>query len=202
MADLFLGLDLGTSGCKLIAFDGAGNEVARASRSYPLANPGPGLFELDADLVWSEAEACFGEINARALPGRVRTLSVSAQGEAILPVDRGGRALAPSPVSADMRGAGDADRLVERFGAERLYAITGQPASPLPSLPKLMWWRQEPPRPRRAHLEVPLLRRVRSPQARPSSGDRREHGGAHDGLRPRPPCLVPRAPRLCRHCCR
>ena len=54
MTDIFLGLDLGTSGCKLIAFDRAGQAVARAAHSYPVANPGPGLFELDADLVWSE----------------------------------------------------------------------------------------------------------------------------------------------------
>ena len=75
MSNIFLGLDLGTSGCKLIAFDSSGRELARAARTYPVINSGPGLLELDADIVWLQAEACFREICARALPGRVKTLS-------------------------------------------------------------------------------------------------------------------------------
>jgi xylulokinase len=145
MADLYLGLDLGTSGCKLIAFDGSGTQIARAARPYAVTNPGAGLFELDAEQVWSEAEACFREIDARALPGRVAALCLSVQGEAFVPVDRDGRVLAPSPVSVDMRGTAAADALVERLGAERIYAITGQPPSPLPSLPKMMWFRTARP---------------------------------------------------------
>lgn len=145
MGDLYLGLDLGTSGCKLIAFDGGGREIARAARSYPVSSPGPGLFELDSDEVWSAAEACFREIDARSLPGRVVSLCVSAQGEAFVPVGRDGRALAPSPISVDMRGTAAAEALAERIDHERIYAITGQPCSPLPSLPKIMWMRAERP---------------------------------------------------------
>ncbi|MDQ0396507.1 FGGY-family carbohydrate kinase [Labrys monachus] len=145
MSDIFLGLDLGTSGCKLIAFDGRGRELARATRGYPVANPGPGQFELDADRVWGEAEACFREVRAGALPGTVRTLAVSVLGEAVLPVDRSGRPLAPAPISADMRAMAEVERLGERFGPERIHAITGQILSPISSLPKLMWWRAHRP---------------------------------------------------------
>jgi xylulokinase len=145
MTNLFLGLDLGTSGCKLIAFDRFGQEIARAVRSYQVVNRGPGLFELDAEFVWAEAEACFRELNARSLPGSVRTLAISVLGEAIVPIDRNGIALALCPISADMRGVAEASALAEKFGGDWIYQATGQPLSPAPSLLKLMWWRKNRP---------------------------------------------------------
>lgn len=144
-SDIFLGLDLGTSGCKLIAFDAAGHELARSARGYAAASPGPGLFELDAEAVWDEAEACFRELDAAALPGRVRTLAVSVLGEAVLPVDRAGRPLAPAPISADRRAVAEVEGLAADPGAESIHAVTGQPLSTIPSLLKLIWWRRHRP---------------------------------------------------------
>jgi xylulokinase len=145
MSNIYLGLDLGTSGCKLIAFDASGGEIARAARGYSATNPGPGLFELDADLVWQQAEACFREVRASALDGRVRSLAISVLGEAVIPVDHHGKALAPSIISADMRAEAEVRALGDRLGAERIYAITGQPLASIHSLPKLMWWRKHRP---------------------------------------------------------
>ena len=145
MSNIYLGLDLGTSGCKLIAFDHRGSEIARAARSYSATNPGPGLFELDADLVWQQAEACFREVRADTLSGRVRSLAISVLGEAVIPVDHRGKALAPSILSADMRAEAEVRALSDRIGAERIYALTGQPLASIHSLPKLMWLRKHRP---------------------------------------------------------
>lgn len=145
MNDIFLGLDLGTSGCKLIAFDRSGRELARAARGYPVEAPHPGHAELDPDRVWAAAVECFEEVDARSLAGRVRTLAVACQGEAMLPVDRDGRVLAASPISADMRALAELAELERSVGAEKIYAITGQPASPIYSLPRLMWWKRTQP---------------------------------------------------------
>ena len=40
-----IGLDLGTSACKALAIDGAGQVLAQASASYPLVTPQPGWAE-------------------------------------------------------------------------------------------------------------------------------------------------------------
>jgi xylulokinase len=143
--EFFLGLDLGTSGSKLIAFDAQGNERRRATRAYSTSSPNADWLELNARDVWRAATECFREIDALHLGGHVRTLSISAQGEAVMPIDRDGGVLAPSPVSADMRARLQVETLAHIVGDERYYAITGQPLSPLPSLPKLMWWRQNHP---------------------------------------------------------
>jgi xylulokinase len=145
VSDLFLGLDLGTSGVKLVAFDPFGVEMGRASRSYATRHPAPGMAELDPDLVWNSALACFADLAPVFRLHRVVSLGISAQGEAVIPVARDGTVLAPSPISADMRGAPHIARLAEHFGAERIERITGQPVSPLPSLAKILWWQEEQP---------------------------------------------------------
>jgi xylulokinase len=114
--EIFLGLDLGTSGCKLIAFDEKGRELAKAHRAYRPTSPAPGQFELDADHVWREAEACFHAVAANRLAGVVRTLAISVLGEAIVPVDQSGRALALSPLSADLRATEETRALGETMG--------------------------------------------------------------------------------------
>jgi xylulokinase len=145
VSDLFLGLDLGTSGVKLVAFDACGIEMGRASRAYPTRHPAAGMAELDPDQVWDSALACFADLAPVFRLHHVVSLGISAQGEAVIPVARDGTVLAPSPISADMRGAGHIARLAEHLGAERIEGITGQPVSPLPSLAKILWWQAEQP---------------------------------------------------------
>lgn len=38
----YLGLDIGTSGCKALVFDDSGRTLASAYREYPLNHPQPG----------------------------------------------------------------------------------------------------------------------------------------------------------------
>ena len=142
---VLLGLDLGTSAAKLVAFDPEGNALASARRAYAVRNPAPGRFELDADAVWQAAASCLRDVTARCFARAIRALCLSVQGEAIVPVDRDGRCLAPAPISLDRRGEAAVHRLAERLGETTIRHTTGQPVSSLPSLPKLMWWREHEP---------------------------------------------------------
>ncbi|GAH92108.1 unnamed protein product, partial [marine sediment metagenome] len=47
-------LDIGTSGCKAVAFDEEGSLLARAYREYSLLHPKPGWAELDVNLLWKK----------------------------------------------------------------------------------------------------------------------------------------------------
>jgi xylulokinase len=145
MGDLFLGLDLGTSGCKLKAFDRAGRVVGRATRAYRQAIENEIFHTLDAAAVWAKAAECFVELDARALEGHARTLAISALGEAFVLVDDSGTPLHPAPVSSDMRGRAAVEGLSTRIGAERLARLTGHPPSPIHSLYKLIWMKEHTP---------------------------------------------------------
>jgi xylulokinase len=140
-----LGLDIGTTGCKAIAFDEDGRPLASAYREYPLLNPWPGFFELEPDVVWSDLGDCVREVNG-SIPGDpVKALAISAQGEAVIPVSEKSEVLANSPVTADNRALAQADQLRERLGAERIYAISGQPIHGQFSIPKIAWWKHHEP---------------------------------------------------------
>lgn len=140
-----LGLDVGTTGCKAIAFDNDGNILASAYQEYNLLNPHPGHYELDPESVWQSLVACIRKANAGVACDPVRALAVSTQGEAIIPVSADYRVLAPSPVSSDNRAFSQTRLLSDSLDSARIYAITGQLISPMYSIPKIMWWRDHKP---------------------------------------------------------
>ncbi|MCA9905394.1 MAG: hypothetical protein KC547_16175, partial [Anaerolineae bacterium] len=121
-----MGIDVGTTGCKAIAFAHTGRILARAYREYPLLNPAPGRYELNPEAVWDAIQDCVRKVNA-ALDDPVTALAISSQGEAVVPVDQAGTVLANSPVSSDMRGIEGADCLRAQLGDNYIYRITGQP---------------------------------------------------------------------------
>lgn len=124
-----LGIDLGTSGVRAVAWGLDGAVLASASRRHRLERPAPGRVELDPVLVETEAASCVREV-AGALAMQRRSaptaLAFSVLGEAVVPVDGYGHPLAPAAVSMDTRGEPFAARAAAAWG-DRFTQITGQP---------------------------------------------------------------------------
>ena len=79
-----LGIDVGTTACKAVAFDPSGRALASSAREYPLRTPLPGHLELDANTVWDAVATTVREVNA-TLTDPVVAIAISSQGEAALP---------------------------------------------------------------------------------------------------------------------
>jgi xylulokinase len=99
----YMGLDVGTSGCKAVVFDERGNQLAGAYREYAIQRPRDGWAELDAERTCAACLEVVGQAAASASGDPVRALGISSQGETFVPVDDSGRTLAPAMVSSDMR---------------------------------------------------------------------------------------------------
>lgn len=140
-----LGLDVGTTGCKAVAFDRKGQVLARSYREYPLLRPRSGWLELDPEVVWGNLRACIREVNSQLASDPVEALAVSSQGEAVVPVSVDGRVLANSPVTFDNRAVPQSEWWMQAIDRRRLYAITGQPLHPMFTINKIMWWREQEP---------------------------------------------------------
>lgn len=134
-----VGLDIGTTGCKAIVFDEGGKALGQGAREYPISTPRPGWAEQDADLVWELACEAVGEAIANVPRDPPRGLAISAQGEAVIPVDERGRPLRPAILGMDTRTRDENRWLAERFGEEELYNRTGMPLHTINTLPKLLW---------------------------------------------------------------
>lgn len=136
-----LGLDIGTTNCKLIAYTPDGNVLAEATAGYCVRNPQPGFAELDPDDIMKAVTNLFRKIAPAIADCSNLSMAISAQGEAFILVDSDGVALSAAPISVDMRGRD----LVATFGARTEVRdagrAAGQTLNALTSLSKLLWFK-------------------------------------------------------------
>ena len=137
-----LGLDIGITGCKAVAFSLTGDMLAQAYREYPLYQPHPGWMELDPEEVWDAVKGVIRQVTQAISDDPVRALSVSTHGESVVPVDAQGRFLCRFITALDTRAGEQTEWWGERLGKDRLFQITGMPLHPMYTVNKLMWLRQ------------------------------------------------------------
>jgi xylulokinase len=137
-----LGIDLGTTGCKAGVFGLDGRCLAQAYREYDMLHPQPGWAELDSSKVWKNTCDVIAEVAAQSKNDPITALSVSAFGEAFVPVSKDRKILGDSILCVDDRGKEHTDRLLEEFGQEKFYSINPNLIGPNFSLPKLLWMRE------------------------------------------------------------
>ncbi|MBI4560222.1 MAG: hypothetical protein HY706_21735 [Candidatus Hydrogenedentes bacterium] len=140
-----LGLDVGTTGTKGVAFDLDGSPIASAYREYPLLSPRPGWQELDPNQVWQSVREVLTEVAGKTKRDPIRAMAVSAQGEACHPVDRSGVCLHNSVVTFDARTADLPAWWLERMDRFELAQISGMPLHGMYTLNKILWFKQQRP---------------------------------------------------------
>jgi len=142
----YMGLDVGTSGAKAVAFDSGGNQIAQGSCEYPTIIPRDGWAELDSDEVLAACMVVIQDTaSACADSDPVAAIGISSQGEAFTAVTADGEVLNNAMVSFDTRSAEIADTWSTQFGRWPLYELTGHTAHPMFTLFKLLWTRDNQP---------------------------------------------------------
>ncbi len=140
-----IAIDLGTTSCKAAVFDGS-LMLGSAYRHYSYASPEEGWAEQDAEAVWELVNVVVKETltSLPALPS-IQAVSVSVQGDAVIPIDVSGRALHPAVLGMDIRSYREAADLQKNFGRGQLYSSTGMPCEPLNAITKIFWLRRHCP---------------------------------------------------------
>ena len=138
---LLMGVDVGTTGVKAAVFDEKGTQHAYAFEGYKVRCDAPGLAEQDAEHVL----ACTLQAMKRAVDicgGDIEAISVSTQGDAVIPVGHDGAALAPAQLGMDYRATDEVAALEATFGAKELFHRTGMRPHPMNSVVKMMWFQR------------------------------------------------------------
>ncbi len=147
MKDLLLGIDIGTSACKVAVFDADGHVVAQSAESYAVFYPRPGWAEQDADDWWNAA--CAGIRRVLEAPdvdaARIRGIGIDGQSWSAIPVDRSGKPLARTPIWMDTRAREICENLKRELGEETIFLVAGNDFLPSYTAPKMMWFRREQP---------------------------------------------------------
>lgn len=142
-----LGIDIGTTGCKGIAFSEKGEILGNHYREYRLNSPQSGWYELHGDTVWESVKEVIRRINAykEVEKDPVKALSVSVSGDEFVPVGQNNEILYPTIMSQDIRGKEEIEYLENIFTREKLYSITGLPAHPKYGINRMMWIKRNLP---------------------------------------------------------
>jgi xylulokinase len=139
LTTLLAGLDLGTTGVKVVLVDAAtGVTVARSYRDYPSDTGAAGRHEQDPDDWWTAASAALREVAGGT---EVAAVGLSGHMHAVTLLDAGDRPVRPALTWADRRSAAQVRRLRESVMPDR----TGNPVVEAFSAPKLAWLAEHEP---------------------------------------------------------
>lgn len=141
----FLGIDIGTSGCKAAVYNENGILMAESRRSYEVVFSKGGGAELNSLEVIRKCFESIRECTHIVKPGSVKALSISSQGEAFTAVGENREILSNAMVSSDTRSAAFIKPLEEAIGEEKFYEITGHTPQPIFTVFKLLWFKSNKP---------------------------------------------------------
>jgi xylulokinase len=144
--DALIGIDVGTSGCKVIVLGLDGARLAQSARSYPIDYPRRNWAEQDPER-WYQATCeairdCL--VSGHLHPGEIKALSVTGPAHNVALLDANRRVLRPTLHWSDLRSEPQCEALVRDLGA-RIFEITGQRMHPSWTLPQLLWLKENEP---------------------------------------------------------
>ena len=140
--EYFLGIDIGTTSVKSIAFSGDGKPLCIHSISYSIKHPFPEWSEQDPEEI---AGAVFNTVEniLKELSPHVPSLcSFSSAMHSLIAMDDEGKAISPSIIWADNRASKIAARILNENQAQTFYKLTGLPVHAMSPFCKLQWLRE------------------------------------------------------------
>ena len=144
-AQVIVGLDVGTTGVKAVAFGLASAWHRVAIREYPLLEPAPGWQVQDPERVLRETADALAECVAAAAGSEVLGISVSTAMHGLIALDAAMHPLTPLVTWADARSHAEAKWLRESGQALELHQRSGAPVHPMTPLTKLIWFSRHEP---------------------------------------------------------
>ncbi len=139
-----LGIDLGTSGTKTVAFDTNGRAIASASEEYPLLQPENGWAEQDPKLWYKAACDTTKEVIKKAgLDSKqIAGVAVSGQMHGLVMLDEKGEVLRNAILWCDARTSEECEEIEKAVGRSKLIEICANPALTGFTAPKILWVRK------------------------------------------------------------
>ncbi|MCR5053800.1 MAG: xylulokinase, partial [Lachnospiraceae bacterium] len=142
-----LGIDIGTSACKIAAFSKDGKAVAQSNVAYQVYYPNKGWAEQDADEWWNAIVQGIKEVlsDEKVDPSCIKGIGVDGQSWSAIPVDKEGNALYRTPIWMDTRARDICDRVIKEVGEDEIFNVAGNTFLPSYSTPKMLWFKENLP---------------------------------------------------------
>lgn len=147
MKQYLLGIDIGTSACKIAVFDKEGQVLASGSTDYPVYYPKIGWAEQNPEEWWAAicevipTVLAEGNIAAEDIAG----IGIDGQSWSAIAIDKGGNVLSNTPIWMDTRAKDICEELNAKIGAERIFALAGNSLQPSYATAKIIWYQRNFP---------------------------------------------------------
>jgi xylulokinase len=147
MNSVLLGIDIGSSACKVAAFSVNGVVLAQSNAEYSTYYPQPGWAEQNPDEWWKAVCQAAQEIlqSGKIKAGEIKGIGIDGQSWSAIPVDKNGTVLHNTPIWMDTRAKEICSEIARHIGEERLFETSGNPLQPSYTLPKILWYKKHLP---------------------------------------------------------
>lgn len=146
---VYLGIDVGTSGTKILAITADGAILASATEEYPLSCPRPGWSEQQPEDWWQATIRGVRQVvsSGRFKPKDVQGIGLSGQMHGSVFLDKSHQVIRPALLWNDQRTAAECAEIEQRAGGRKaLIRRVANPALTGFTAPKILWLRNHEPR--------------------------------------------------------
>lgn len=144
-AEVVIGLDVGTTAAKAVAFGLGSSWRYSAVREYPLLQPEPGHQVQDPDVVVAAVMSGLAECVSAVGEATVAAVSVGTAMHGLIGLDETKKPITPLLTWADSRAHDEARGLHVSGQSAELHRVSGTPVHPMAPLAKLMWFARHDP---------------------------------------------------------
>lgn len=142
---LYIGIDLGTSACKLLLVDGEGAVFSEVTKAYPVSFPRPGWSEQNPEDWWRAVADGVPELLRGFDAAQVAGIGAGGQMHGLVALDENDNVIRPAILWNDGRTAKEVDYLNNEVGRDKLSRYTANIAFAGFTAPKLLWMRENEP---------------------------------------------------------
>jgi len=142
-----LGIDIGTSACKVALFDRQGKVIASGSGEYPVYYPEPGYAEQDPGQWWEAVCSTIKTVLSKSgIDNRdIAAVGVDGQSWSAIALDKEGELLANTPIWMDTRADAICRRLNREIGEDEIFSLAGNPLQASYTTGKIIWYKENMP---------------------------------------------------------
>ncbi len=147
MNKFLLGIDIGTSACKVALFNLDGQVIAQSTKGYKLYQPKKNFIEQDANEWWQSVCAATKEIasNKNIDLNNIVGIGIDGQSWSTLPVDKDGNTLTNAMIWMDKRASKECDDVRARGLEKEIFDVCGNLFDPTYTTPKILWIKNNMP---------------------------------------------------------
>jgi xylulokinase len=142
-----VGIDIGTSGCKVALFTLDGDVLFQGTKPYTTYFPHSGYVEQNPEDWWrAVCDNLHEMLNQTGIdPRQIKGIGVDGQSGAAIPMDPYGRPLRNAIIWLDRRTVKQCEELTQTIGHDKLFGVSGNPMSPSYVTGKIRWIQENEP---------------------------------------------------------